>query len=188
MARQLDTTLAAALANNAIVPCFFLQITFASATRYVWTGVGNFTFNAMTFEGIGSLGKVGTITEGVEIKAEGTTVTLSGIDPVLQAESMTDIRLGAPATLWFGLMANATTLMGVPYKIFSGFVDRPTLTVSPTELTISLALESAMVNLQRPQGRRYTSADQRITHPSDTAFGWVEVLSDQALLWGSSGQ
>jgi hypothetical protein len=39
------------------------------------------------------------------------SVTLSGIDPVLLNESMTDIQPGAPAALWFGLMSNTAAVL-----------------------------------------------------------------------------
>lgn len=54
-----------------------------------------------------------------------------------------------------------------------------------TNLTIELALENRMIDLQRAINRRYTAANQHIQYPNDTAFNWVETLSDQALRWGS---
>ena len=52
-------------------------------------------------------------------------------------------------------------------------------------MEIQLALENRMIQLQRPNVLRYTSADQRLRFPTDTAFGWVEQLNDLALIWGS---
>lgn len=97
---------------------------------------------------------------------------------------LTDVQLGAPAKIWFGLMANGS-LIGSPYLIFSGLVDQPSLEVDAQTLTISLALESRMSDLARPSGRRYTAADQRLRYPDDTGFNWVETLNDIALRWGS---
>ena len=65
-----------------------------------------------------------------------------------------------------------------------GTVDRPAIPVGPDKLTITLALENRMLNLQRPTMRRYTAGDQNYYFPDDSGFNWVEVLNDIALLWG----
>ncbi len=185
MSRALDSTMAAALSSGLIMPVFLAKLTFKSSTQYIWTGSGRLFWGGNTFGGIGSLGKMGAIQEGIDVKADGTSVTLSGIDPVLLNDSMTDIQPGAAATLWFGLMTSAGALIGSPYQLFSGTVDIPTVSVGADTISISLALESRMIDLSRPTMRRYTSADQRLYYPNDSAFGWVEQLNDLALVWGS---
>ena len=184
MARNLDSSMSAALSAGLIIPVLLCQLTFRSATRYIWTGVGNLVWDAQTYSGVGSLGKIGAIQEGVDVQADGTQVTLSGIDPTLLGECLTDIQVGAPAIFYFGLMANATTLIGSPYKLFAGTVDVPTVSPGADTISISLTLESRMVDLSRPTLRRYTSADQRIQYPDDIGFAWVEQLNDIALNWG----
>jgi hypothetical protein len=185
MARELDSTYAAGLAAGTILPVRLVQIAFKSQTVYCWSGPGPLSWNGHTFLGIGSLGKISAVSEGVDVQASGVTLTLSGIDPVLLGESMTDIQLGATARIWRGLWQHpANTLLGTPYQLFRGQVDKPTVHVSGEELTISLALESRIVNLRRASCRRYTSADQRLEYPTDSGFSWVEELNDLALVWG----
>ncbi len=185
MSRNIDPALSAAFATGAIFPIVLVMLTFKSGTRYVWTGIGTLVWNAQSFIGIGSAGSVGAISEGTEVTAAGTTVGLSGIDPVLQAECLTDIQLGAPAKIWFGLMTARGVLVGSPYLVFSGLVDKPTFSIAPETLSISLALESRLVDLSRASQRRYTAADQHRNYPDDTGFNWVEILNDISLRWGS---
>jgi len=182
--RSLDPTLSAALTANLIYPVRLVQLTFKSQTVYLWSGPGSLVWNSQTFMGVGSLGSIGAITEGVDINADGTTITLSGIDPLLLAESLTDIQLGATANIWFGLVTQQRTLIGTPYLMFSGTVDTPTVTPGVDTFSITLNLENRMLDLARPNMRRYTSADQRIAYPTDSAFGWVEQLNDAAWNWG----
>lgn len=184
MPRQLNGTMQLALYSGLITPFFAAMLTFKSSTQYVWSGVGNLIWNSQTFVGVGSLAKVGTIQEGTDVQAYGTTVSLSGIDPVLLNECMTDMQPGAPVTLWFGLLSNGV-VVGTPYQIFSGTMDQPTVSINAETLTITLALENRMLDLSRASNRRYTSADQRLYYPNDSAFGWVEQLSDLALVWGT---
>ena len=160
MARDLDTLLAAALLNASVRPLILVQLTFASQICYVHSGVGTFVWDGMSFLGVGSLG------------------------PTLCGECMADIQLGAPAKIWIALLAGGTTLIGAPYLWFSGAVDKPVFSTGGDTMTIALALENKLINLARPSMRRYTSADQRLEYPTDTAFSWVEQLNDQALIWG----
>jgi hypothetical protein len=184
MPRQLDSSMAAALATGHIQPFFMALLSFKSSQQWIWSGVGNLVWNSQNFIGVGSFAKLGTIQEGTDVNAYGTTVTLSGIDPVLLEDCMTDMVPGAQATLWFGLLASGA-IVGSPYQIFSGTMDQPTVSWDADTISITLALESRMLDLARPSNRRYTSADQRLYFPTDTAFSWVEQLNDLADNWGS---
>jgi len=97
--------------------------------------------------------------------------------------AMQDVEIGAPATIWFGLIQNGQ-LIGT-YQIFKGLVDQPSISIDTETVSITLALENRLTDLQRGNGRRYTSADQNLYYPDDTGFTWVEILNDQALRWGS---
>jgi hypothetical protein len=175
--------MAAALATGDISPFFMAVLSFKTQQQWVWTGVGTLVWNSQPFIGVGSMAKIGTIQEGTDVHAYGTTVTLSGIDPVLLAECMTDMVPGAQATLWLGLLANGA-IIGTPYQLFNGTMDQPTVSFGTDTVSITLALETKMLDLSRASNRRYTSADQRLFHPTDSSFGWVESLNDQALIWG----
>lgn len=184
MSRNISAPMLAGITSNYIQPALMADLTFRSGTQYVWTGPTTLAWNGNQYLGIGSLGTIGSITEGTEVRADGTTVSLSGIDPALLSASLTDIQLGAPAIIRFALVDSSMQIIGTPYIIFSGKVDKPTITPGTDTFTISLALESPLTNLQRANMRRYTSADQRVYYPDDTAFSWVELLNDIALRWG----
>lgn len=183
MPRNLHSDMQAALDAGVIVPAIMAQITFRTGTQYIWSGIGDLVYDAHTFQGVGSLGTIGVIAEGTEVKADGTTVELSGIDPTLYNDCLDEIQLGAPAKVWFALLSEGVVI-GAPYLLFAGQVDKPTFSTGPDAITISLALENKLTNLQRASARRYTAADQHILYPDDIAFNWVELLSDMALVWG----
>jgi len=178
------STLLPTLASSFFRPAFLVMLTLRSSTQYMWSGVGPLVYSGNTYLGIGSLGQMGPISEGVEVKAEGTSLTLSGIDPALLNDCLTDIKVGAPAKIWFTALNVANHIIGTPYLLFSGQVDKPSITTGVETISISLALETRMFNLQRATQRRYTSADQRVLYPDDTGFNSVESLSDVALRWG----
>lgn len=181
--RNIDSSLAAALAGGTVRPFFMATLQFKESIQKVWSGVGNLVVDGQTFSGVGSFASVGTISEGTDTQAYGTTVKLSGIDPVLLGESMNDIQPGLQALLWLGLMTEAGAVIGTPYQIFSGVVDKPSIHIAQDTVEITLNLESKMIDFARPSSRRYTSSDQRARYPHDSGFDWVEKLNDVALRW-----
>jgi len=188
MPRNIDPVLLTALSAKTCWPVHLLMLTFRSATRYVWSGVGELVWGGKTFLGVGSLGALGDVKESSEVRADGSSVMLSGIDPVDLAESLMDIRLGAPAVRWLGAVLPGTkTLIGTPYPLFVGQVDKPSVYTGPEKIAISLALESRMINHARASNRRLTLVDQHANgYPDDIGLGWVEILNDVALLWGAA--
>jgi hypothetical protein len=79
VARNLDGSLKAALSDQIISPVVLACLTFKSGPIYVWSGVGDLLFNGNTYKGVGQLGKISSISEGSDVKADGMEVTLFGI-------------------------------------------------------------------------------------------------------------
>lgn len=181
--RNLDSALRAALANKVVCPAVLAMLTFKSGPVLVWTGLGPLVYGGNTYQGVGTLGQVGAIVEGIGVEAFGTTVSLSGIDPALYGDSMDEITTGLPAKIWFALL-NQGQVIGVPFLAFSGYVDKPTVSEGVESITITINLESRLTNLQRANARRYTSADQRRKFPTDSGFFYQEALCNTANVWG----
>lgn len=119
---------------------------------------------------------------GAAVYYMGTPLT----GPRMLYEALADVRLGAPAKIWFALVdVNSPALVGMPYRIFAGVVDKPSVKISPDGSSITLALENRLINLQRANNRKYTAADQHIAFPNDLGFNWVEILQEISLKEGS---
>jgi hypothetical protein len=151
--------------------------------------VGPIVADSQTYTGVGSLASIGGITEGIGVQADGTSVSLSGLEkmvgqsPDFLSECLADIRAQAPAKLWFGLMSGTTLI--ARYLIFSGLIDKAAINIDTQAISIALALESRLLDLSRASQRRYTSADQNLDFPDDSGFDKVELENDIAVLWGS---
>ena len=138
MARDIDPVLQTAALQPVIWPFLLAQLTFKSATEYVCSAGFDVPWNGDTYRGIGTLGGVSALHEGTDVKADGMSLTLSGIDPAIMAECLADIQPLAPAMLWLGLM-NGVQLQGSPYRYYAGVVDTPNISIAPTSATISAA-------------------------------------------------
>lgn len=188
MARNLDSSFAAQLAAQGWAVAIFAQLTFTTGPQYVWSGPGPFVWNGITWTGVGSLGQIGEIAEDVQVNAQGTSVSLSGIDLTLLGDSLNEIQMGLAAKIWIGALLNGV-VVGTPYMKFNGVIDRSNITLSADEnnptATITLMLETRAMNHSRASNRRYTTADQHTNgYPDDTGFFYVETENDVALVWG----
>jgi len=158
-------------------------------------GLGpNYGANAGTFDLeimasiLNTVENTGTVTLELSPDFVGLAVYYLGsplTETSLVYEALNDVRLGAPAKIWFGFLKPDGTLAGVPYLIFKGSVDQPSVKLDPLGSSIALALESRMVNLQRASNRKYTSADQHLDYPNDMGFSWQEILQEISLKQGS---
>lgn len=135
--------------------------------------------NWQTLHASGLSDFISTTFVGLAVYYTGPAMTVRS----LLYEAMNDIRVGAPAKIWFGLLSQGS-FIGAPYLIFSGTVDKPKVKQSPTAPSISIALENRLVNLSRPSNRKYTAADQRLYYPTDIGFNWVEILQEISLKEG----
>jgi hypothetical protein len=179
----------AALTSGNVIPAYLVNLTLTTGVQYLWSGPGSLTWNGNTYMGIGSMGEVGTVSEGSTVSVEGTTLKLSGVDMSLVSDTANDIQIGAPVYIYFGFLTSALTFIGEPYELFGGCVDKPTIEIvddadTITTITITLALENNLINLSRPTNKKYTTADQHLLYPDDSGFSWVESLNDTALRWG----
>jgi hypothetical protein len=183
MPRDLTTGVVTAIQGKVLRAAFLASIQFKSETAYLWTGVGNFTWNGITFSGLGDLSEVSTISEGSQVQSESVHLTLSGIKSSLMGEALNDIQLGLPAIVYFALFDDTMNLIPNPVVAYKGQVDQPQISISGETMSISLAIENRFTNMARAQFSRYTSAEQHRFYPGDNGFAFVEQLANSVVLW-----
>lgn len=134
MSRNLDTSLAAALANGNIQPVILVAIKFKSGMAYAWNGVGDLVWNGNTFKGVGSFASIGSISEASDVRAEGTRIGLSGIGGIPAASGTPPPGMTSPFTPGSGqyvawaLPTKVTTSGGGVYNSVDAGLDFATLT------------------------------------------------------------
>ena len=183
--RDLTTGMVTAVDSSNIRPVLMVSIALASHTAYCFSGVGQIVWQGNTYLGAGDLGKISDLTETTSQTAQGASFSLSGIDKTLLGESLSEIKIGRPITVYLGMVTSIGQLVPDPYLIFRGRIDKPTVTTGTTQCTISLAAESRFNDQKRAQVSRYTSEDQKRNYPNDTGFDFVPALADSAFQWGS---
>jgi len=183
--RSLSAGVIAQLQSGAIVPATFVEIDFTSGPAYMWSGITPITWNGHTWVGVGNLGKVSTITEVGEVAATNLTLSLSGIPSGLITQALNECRVNSAAKVWLGFLDSTGAVIVDPAQSFGGRLDVPSIDEGGATSTISITVESCMVDLQRARGTRYTQDDQQLVSAGDLGFQFVPAVQTWSGKWGA---
>ncbi|HEV8189436.1 MAG TPA: hypothetical protein VGP83_16905 [Pyrinomonadaceae bacterium] len=183
MPRPITPAQLAAITSSAIQPALFVKVQFLSATAYMWSGIGSYVWDGVTWLGMGSLGTIGTIEEGTTVEAKGVVLTLSGLDPALLDGITDECQVGLPVIVYLGLF-NGDILIDSPIVAWSGRTDQPTLDVDGLTATIQINCENRLVEMNVAVDRRYTNEDQQLDYPGDTGMSFINSIQDVTIFWG----
>lgn len=187
MPRNLTADYILALGEGYLYPCIFVSIEFASGPVYICTAYQPLILNGQIYTGVGSLLQISTIEDGSTVNARGVTVTLSGIDPTLLPATMNEFQVGLPATIYLGLFnTGGQQQIAESVIAWSGRTDQPTITVDEKTASISINLESILMDMNVPVPYRYTQQDLQLFAPGDQGFSWVNAIQNVPLWWNQN--
>jgi hypothetical protein len=185
MPRSVTSAFIAAMGAPLVYPCLFLEIYFAAGPVRMCTAYQDKILNSVVFKGVGNFLDVSTIEDGSTVTARGLSVSLSGIDPSLLAETLTQFQVGMSATITLALLASEVNDLPVnsPVVAWKGRTDEPTITISGQSATITVALESILLDMNTPLAWRYTPQDQKLFYPHDQGFDFVNAIQNLPIYW-----
>lgn len=198
MPRTLTSDMIAALTAPVLRLAIFCQIQLSNETLYLWSGSGPITWNSMTFQGVGTLGKVEGISEDATVEAKGVKISLSGIPSDMIGEALDNVRLMQPVNIWLACFNPDGTVIASPVVSYAGLTDKTSIDDDGHTSTITINIENVLADLNRPVPRHYTQADQqldlaatltRLGLPSttvDTGFSHVNVIAEIVVYWGQN--
>jgi hypothetical protein len=185
--RNLTADYIAALAEGYLYPVILVQIQFASGTVYMSSFNQPILLDGTVYSGVGSLMEISTIEDGSSVNARGVTVTLSGIDPTLLPATMDEFQVGLPAAIYLGLFGTGGQLqMDQSVLAWAGRTDQPTISSDQDTASISINLESVLLDMNTPVPYRWTQIDQQKFFPGDQGFAWVNSIQSVPLYWGQN--
>lgn len=184
MTNRLDEEAAAETEKDVVRPILLAWLDFLSGETRLWSGVGNLEWNDETWQGIGTLGRVSTVEETMELRATGMTLQLSGV----KAENISDVVAepiqGRKAKVYLGFLDEDFALVTDPIVIFDGRMDTVEIIDGGPTATITLLVENRLRDLERARTRRYTDADQQARFPNDKGLEYVPSLQEIDIPWG----
>ena len=184
MSRVLSNAMKEMAVAKVVRPIFLVRMVFDSSQLNIWSGVGDISFDSVTYTGLGDLLSISDIKETSDISATGINVSLSGVKSSLIAIAKDQEYQGRELTVRLGAFNESGSLIADPVIIFSGFMDTMTIAEAGNYSTISIAVENKLVAFERSKVRRYTAEDQKIDHPTDKGFEFVTSIVQKQIIWG----
>lgn len=173
--------------SEGIMPVMLFEGHFDSSVVRLWTGIGDLIWNGQKWLGAGGLIAVSAVQNTNEIRANGISVTLSGIPSDFIRTVIVETRLSKEGRIYLGVVTseNNHNLNGEPKMIFRGYCDVPQITHGENSCSITIAYENSLIDLNRSSAKRYNKASQQVLYPNDKGFDSLDIIQGKALLWGS---
>jgi len=178
----MSAAMEAALEADIVYPVYFFEIGFAADTLRLWTGFGDFTWDAKTWSGVGWILGMSETEETAETRATSFTIGTPANAALISA-CLGNFRKNRPVTIWQGLKDATGALLADPIVIASGLTDLSEIDTDPAAPKIRISCETRIADLERARVRRYTHEDHQIDHPGDMFFQYAAQV-DAVLTWG----
>ena len=191
MPRDLTSTIVAAFSAQRVAPILLVNLEFVSGWIYLWSGRGVVTWGGNTYYGIvlpngAVLGTISELSESSDLQAQSVSVSLSGIPPALVQQVIAECRPGLGARIFLGgLDLETGAILDSPVCAWGGYTDIPVISDDGLTATVTISVESRLVDLQRSPQWRYTHQDQQLFSPGDLGFIFVGALQTQGITWGT---
>ena len=184
MARSLTAAALAETQAAQLSPILLFKAQFTSGYVYLWSGMGDLTWDGQTWQGIGVLGGVSEIEETTDIKANGIRVSLSGVPSNMISIALAEVRQNKPCFVYIGFLSASGTIIIDPYQLFAGRLDVPEINDSADTAVLTITAENRLIDLDKARMRYYTDADLKIDYPTDKGFEYVSAIQDIEIEWG----
>jgi hypothetical protein len=181
--RDITGTVDTALADNQVRAIVFVEMDFPSGFLRLNNSAQNFDWGGNTWLGIGRLGSIEAVQEGVTLEARSLRFTISGVDPANIATALGQQYQSRSCKVWLAPLSESYAVLPDPVLVFGGRMDTMDIEMGTTA-TITVSAESRLADWDRPRVRRYNAADQAITDPTDLGFEFVPQMVEKTLRWG----
>jgi len=193
MSRTVPAAILTALTQAEVQPFFAVEMLFddTDGTRWdqggyagnravrLWTGYDDRTINSEVYVGGGSLLSISGLEEVADLSAKGITISLTGLASPLISLALQEPYQRRKVRVLFGVRDQSTFV-----EIFSGLINRMSIEDSPEGGTISVLVDSKLVELERASNWRYTSESHKSRYANDTFFDFVTAIQDADIRWG----
>lgn len=184
MARDISTGFKTEIEADALCPIRLIKAEFDSGTVFLWSGIGVISYNGDTYLGAGHLLEISEIKEEQDLRSNGTSFKLSGVDSSLTAIALNEKVRGREISVYESVLDDIGQIVGEPYLSFSGAMDSMSMSENGAESSISIMAENDLSDLTIVRERRYTPEDQKAVYPDDRGLDFVPKIQDIELTWG----
>ena len=188
MTRGFSSDVNTALQAQNVNLVMFAKLEFPSGTLYVHNGLGTYNWDSQDWLGVGDLGSISKVEEGVDVSPYAITLTLSGLDSTISGAALTEDYFMRPVTVYLGVLDSDDVLIDTPAQIWEGLMDQMNLTVGADGGdAIQLIAESELSRFDKSKNLMYTNANQQQRYAGDLFFSHIHKVEGAKIKWGQSG-
>tara|TARA_R110000751_G_scaffold49417_1_gene109969 strand:- start:433 stop:1074 length:642 start_codon:yes stop_codon:yes gene_type:complete len=182
----LDASIVNRLGADEQTMFFAVKAEFDSDDILIWSGTDDLVLNSETYTGAGSFLNISNVEENLELKSNGLSVGISGMDLTVVNLALTENYQNRPITLFLGYAMGGTNEVAGTLTLFKGRMTSLVIQDTPQGSTVSIDAENRLVDLDRPSNFRYTKESQNFLHSGDTSLNRVASLQDKQIVWGKA--
>ena len=184
MSRSVPAPILTALGQSAIEPFYAVELDLDSGPLRLWTGYGDRTLDGNTYTGGGDLMGIEGLEEVADLSAKMVTLTLSGMPASIVSTALQEPYQRRRVRILFSVESIpgiATVSSSDFVEVFSGSLNEMTIDDGPESGTISVTVDSRLVELEGASNYRYTSESHKSRHATDTFFDFVADIQDKGV-------
>lgn len=170
-----------ALEVGEVRACWLVRIEFDAATWRFNSTNKDLDYNAETYLGRGYLASVSGASEGVDLRPQQASVSLSGIDRALLSSFTSNEYINRAASISIAIIDLAGEVVST-IPILSGFMTDLSV-VYGSESSVKVTIEDQLALWNRPRSVRYTRAEQLKRNPNDKGFNFVLSIENKDIIW-----
>ena len=181
----IDSSIVGKLDGDHVFVFWAVKAEFDTADVRLHTWKDDLTINSETYEGAGTLLSIGDIQDSAELKSDGVTVAISGMDATVLGYALSENYQNRPITIYMGYLDGGGEKVSGVMTAFKGRMQAITITDDPQGAsTVVVESENRLVDLRRPSNLRYTKESQKFIDSTDTCFNRVQLVQKQEIYWG----
>lgn len=183
MSRDISAAVEAALDADRVRALVFVMMDFAGGVLRVNNSATTITWDGQEWLGVGRLGSIDAVSEGIGLEARGLSFRISGVPGSHVALALGEHYQGRDCKVWFAPLDESYTVIADPALVFFGRMDVMDIELGKTA-AITVTAESRLADWDRPRVRRFNHEDQQIDYPGDKFFEFVPQMAEKELRWG----
>jgi len=188
--RDISATNITAMMSAVVRPIIFARFDFASGVKRFHTEIGpriavHPIFGSETYLGVGSFGGMTSdVKETISLSHASLQLSLTGVDPALISDALTDDYHRRDVDLMIGLDDVNGVLVDDPVLLWSGFMDHAIINLGEQSAEMTLVCEDRSTNLRGRCDLRFTDEDMQAVHTGDRIAEYAYRMVDLQIKWG----
>lgn len=173
-----------------VEPRILVVLTLDSGTLLICSGNTTIIdpFSLDEYSAVGGFGAIDAVSEDPDLRPSSVRMTLSGVDPALLSEALTEDYQGRECTIKVAFLDTTTRQMvAAPYQLFSGPIEQMAVEIDHNVASITLTAQDEFARWSTPRQLLYTDAQQKQLWSGDNGLNQVVYIQNRQLVWGGKG-